>query len=533
MKKRSFILVCLIFFLIPCLTRANQAAKSPKLTVIIVADQFAYHYIEKLKNHFRFGIKEFLDYGICYQNAYHAHGNPETTPGHNSLSTGTLPKDHGLSGNSWINEDGEKIRYTNPTQTMVDGLSDQFIMKSTNDIKHHVFSFSLKQRSAMGTANKLGKALWLDMKNGGFVSSKEYFDQLPGWLQKFNKEHDTRKLNHVTWNSMYPHNSAAYNFPYIRNYDHSALDYSLIEKKKIPINETQSNNNGYADLYFKVPHSSQLIFNAAKACLDHHIQENQHDKLILWLLLSNLDFLCHYYGPDCFETIDLIYHLDKQIYDFMKYVRTKIDDQDIVWVFSADHGIQPIQEVVRKKGLKSARRIMAQPLLEEMNKLVKEKFNIENIVLSFDSAYFFLDHKKLGIQDEKTQGAIFSVLKKYLLKQEGIRHVWTKQELKKAHFEPWEKENFYKNQIYRNRIGDLICMPHPYCLITEYSTGCSHNTPYDYDTHVPLMLLRKGEKHKIINQKVWVTQLAATLARLLNISRPSASTCDFLPGIFD
>lgn len=523
----------LLFFLFVLTfpTKIFLQLSPPKITVVMIIDQFAYHYIEKLRNHFKYGLKEMLDSGICYENAYHAHGSPETAPGHQAISTGVLPKDHGISGNKWLDKEGKTIRFNSPMQTKVDGLSDQFVMLSTSDLKHHVYSFSLKDRAAIGTANKLGKALWYTDKAGGFVSSNDYFEELPAWLKTFNEEHDTRKIDHVTWKTLYSQDSPAYKFQFAKNYDYAVVP-SLIDREKISIKVDEESKDPHKNLYFKIPDSSKLIFDAAKACVENILENNEKDKILLWLSLSNLDLLVHFYGPDSIEAIDLIYQLDKQMHDFMNYLRTKIDDKDILFAFTSDHGIQPIQEIVQKKGLKNARRIMAKPLIKDMNEFIKEKYKIDDLVLKFSATYFFLDQKKLKELAKEKQQKILNDLKKHLLKQKGIRQVWTRDELKKAHFEPYEKESFYKNQIYRDRVGELICMPHPYCLISNYSTGCSHHTPYDYDTHVPLILYRKGIPHKIIREKVWIPQLPVTLARMMHVSRPSASTFNLLPGAF-
>ena len=93
-------------------------------------------------------------------------------------------------------------------------------------------------------------------------------------------------------------------------------------------------------------------------------------------------------------------------------------------------------------------------------------------------------------------------------------------------------ENFYKNQLYEGRSGDIICMPQPYCQITKYPTGTSHSSPYDYDTHVPLVLYQQGRfGRQTIRSKVWMQQLPITLAHILGVQRPSASTFATLPGI--
>ena len=75
---------------------------------------------------------------------------------------------------------------------------------------------------------------------------------------------------------------------------------------------------------------------------------------------------------------------------------------------------------------------------------------------------------------------------------------------------------------------------YPYVIITNFPTGLSHKTPYEYDTHIPLILYQAGQiEGKKIYQKVWGLQLANTLAQILRVQKPSASTFDALPGIFD
>ena len=114
-----FLIKIRTFFLLTLLvchyitTLANQSSdgtrkKIPQLTVIFVLDQFAYGYIPKLGKHFKHGLKELLTKGINYTQAYHAHGIPETTPGHHALSTGCMPKIHGAVLNQWVREDYKK-----------------------------------------------------------------------------------------------------------------------------------------------------------------------------------------------------------------------------------------------------------------------------------------------------------------------------------------------------------------------------------------------------------------------------------------
>lgn len=527
--------------------------KPPRLTVVIIIDQFAYHYLPKLKKHFRFGLHKLLRDGVCYQEAYHAHAIPETTPGHHAISSGILPKDHGAILNQWINEEYKKECYdidNDPkaevfkpcyarnsckppcgkscVKTMADGLSDQFILAPSQHINRKVFALSLKSHPAISTANRLGKPIWFDDVNGGFTSSKKYFSELPTWVTDFNREHKFSTLSNVCWQTMRRRQEACYNFADINNYDYAGYDFSLVTRPSIPIDRKAEKP---FELYLKTPMASLALVNLAKSCIAHNLKKRS-DHMILWLSLSTLDLAGHFYGPDSMEAIDTLYHVDKQIQDLMKFIAKKINLKDCLFVLTGDHGIPPMPELMQKRGIPNARRIMTQPLIDSMNKMIAQKYALNEIVKGFEPTYFVLNKQLLASLDTKQQEAVLSDLKKFLQNQEGIKRVWTVQELEEETFLPDQPESHYKTQMYNGRNGDLICMPQPYCQITNYPKGTSHLSPYEYDTHVPLVLYQKSRiEHKVINEKVWIPQLPVTLAHILRISPPSASTYQILPGL--
>lgn len=563
--------IILLFFLLGTTNTLLTAKKTkqptiPQVTVVMVLDQGAFSYFPKLAPFFKHGFKHLLDHGIVYENAHHAHGVPETTPGHHAISTGTLPKYHGATYNSWVNPDNfSSVKYecdTSPDaaildpnheaatktpaatfqpgcsarHTMVDGLSDQFIsMRNThpND-NYHVWALSLKAHPVISCANRLGKAIWFDQKRGGFTSSKKYFDQLPTWVTKFNKKRGFASMTSLHWKTVYPLNHAAYNFPDSRNYDYAGYPESMATATTINCGTSCNAGEQPFERYVKTPQSAQALFDLAKKCIDH-IADN--DRLLLWISISNLDLCGHIYGPDSLECIDIMYHLDRQIGDFMDFVNQEYGADNSLFALTADHGICPFPELTNKRGITLARRIMAPELIAGMNKLLQEKFGLENIVRSFEPTFFVLDQVQIKALDQEKQIKIIDELKQYLRAQPGIKKVWTFHELMQLPFEEDQFEQFYKNQLYKGRAGDLIVMCEPYCLLTKYAKGTSHSDPYEYNTHVPLMLLQKGRvdkkhvKNSLIKDKVWVPQLPISLAHIMGIARPSASPYKVLPGI--
>ena len=322
-------------------------ADRPQVTVIMVVDQFAAHYFSKLDCFFKYGIKNLLENGIVYQNANYPHAMPSTGPGHTALSTGSYPKDHGIVGNNWCTPQGISVACDDddlckaavinpvtgrcygygkgPGNIMVDSISDQFMMANQPDTPRSVFSLSLKSRSAICTSNKMGKAIWLDGKTGHFTSSKAYFNQLPGWLKHFNQQHNLGSLSKVHWPLMYKRNNPAYDFKNIDNYSFAqrpsiaGTTVSIDHHDKYPF-----------ALFDMTPAANQLIFDLATYCIKTQLQQNPCQELLIWVCLSSLDIVGHTYGPQSREAIDMIYHLDYQIQQFMNKLGTFL----IVLIFS-------------------------------------------------------------------------------------------------------------------------------------------------------------------------------------------------------
>src|SRR5437667_251810 len=89
--------IALVLFLFFSSThRLLSNNNSPKLTIIIVIDQFAYDYFYKLSPYFKHGLKYLIENAVVYTNAYHPHGYPATAAGHAALNTGAYAKDHGF-----------------------------------------------------------------------------------------------------------------------------------------------------------------------------------------------------------------------------------------------------------------------------------------------------------------------------------------------------------------------------------------------------------------------------------------------------
>ena len=494
-----------------------------------------------------YGLKVLLDKGVVYTNAYWPHGTPSTGPGHAALNTGVYGKDSGIVANSWFDGQGHKIECDDdksedsavfapdgfydhgksPRNIMVSGVSDSLAMQTQPCANTKVFSISLKSRAAIGMAgkDKKNQPIWFDPITGQMTSSKYYFDTLPDWVKKFNKTNQIIQSKSLRWDLLYPADSEYYCFEGIDSNESSRLNGTLIGKNCIDLNS----EDPYS-LFEKTPMANQMLFDCAKACIKANLGCNRDDRMLLWVSLSPLDKLAHVYGIKSRMIIDEIFHLDYQLKCFMHFVDRYIKRSDVLYVLTADHGMGPIPEKLVTQGY-PAFRTNSCDLEKEINKAIADKLGktIKTYIRT-PNVYFSKEFDEL---DKKQQQEVRATAKDILKHQVSVKNVWTNAELDALVTDQTQIESFFKNQRFAGRSGQLILQTAPFCQLTKYPGGTTHEGPYEVNTHVPLVIYRHTFfEHKMVNTKVSMLQLANTLAQALHIPKPAASTCKILPGLF-
>ena len=529
-----------------------QKSEIPPLVLAVVVDQFSYHELIKLKDYLAGGIGFMYHNGVTYENAYVPHGVPDTAVGHASLNSGALPKDHGIIGNYWYTRQEKLIQADEDTPAngavfkqdgtlypfgrsahniMVDTLSDQLMLRNSPQKRYAVVSMSFKSTAAVTLAGHLGMPIWFDEQTGRFTTSKAYASAIPTWVQKFNRAQkvDTRKT--VAWQLAYPETDAAYRYNNIKNYEFAG-SWGFSGKAKgvagtsVAIDPTTLQ---------QTPAGNELLTDLAIAALDEYADHQKPDHVLMWVSMSGPDKIGHPFGPDSLEKVDLLYHTDQDIKRLFDHATKRYGAGNVLLVVTADHGVMPIPEYVHNAGYTAAQRILIPTLIEQLNQFVQKKFGYKDFVRMIVSNNVYLDRDRFEQLDRKDRRTVLQAVKKYLMKIPGIKRAWTQYELAHAdlHMELHELAAFCKNQIEPTRSGQLYIQVSPYTLLTDAEFGASHASPYDYDTHVPLMIYQRGKfQKKRIMDIVWIQQVAPTLAYLLQVPRPSASTYNVLPGLF-
>ncbi len=112
----------------------------------------------------------------------------------------------------------------------------------------------------------------------------------------------------------------------------------------------------------------------------------------------------------------------------------------------------------------------------------------------------------------------------FILGFEGVAKTYPAWQLDATTFNQ-RPETFLQNGFYVQRSGDITVLLNPgWIEFYSSTTGTTHGTPYNYDTHVPLLWYGWHIKHGSSALPVNIIDIAPTIADLLNISQPNATT---------
>ena len=122
---------------------------------------------------------------------------------------------------------------------------------------------------------------------------------------------------------------------------------------------------------------------------------------------------------------------------------------------------------------------------------------------------------------------IFEIVEKYLPKVEGIESVVFKEDIinSKSEDKIVKRLQNMVHPIYTPEIFPIVT--HGYIYKNPYGTG--HDSPYDYDTHVPLIFAQEHFEPFMEKSLHATVDIAPTIAKRLGITNPEFVDGKVLP----
>lgn len=521
----------------------------PKLIVGIVVEQLRYDHIEKFRSYFEeAGIRLLLNEGTSYQNATYRYMLTQSAPGHATISTGAEPAVHGITSDNWYLSLKDELIYCtkdmevnpvggsyesglqSPINLLASTFSDELKMASNGESK--VYAVGLKDNSAILSAGHAADAaFWYDIVTGSWMSSTYYTDTLPGWVLDFNASgyvdsylngewtlsHDIKDyascvsdsnqyeigFDKVTW---FPYNLKKLSTS--KKFLSTAKDYSLLR-------ETPFGNSFTNQFALKLIEKEQLG------------QDDVTD--FLTICYSATDYIGHRFGPSSFEMADAIYRLDKDIEELLKYLNDNVGKRNVLVYFTAAHGVSEIP------GIREAYRIpagyfMQNQALQLLRSYLNAVYGEGNWVKGYSERQIFLNRE--FIEDAKLPlDEVQQKVARFLVQFTGVSAAYPYSAFETNDFESGNLERII-NSFSPQRSGDVIVMLNPGWVEKGDDYVTTHNSPYEYDTHVPLIWYGWSSNRATVTRQVNLTDIAATLSSLLKVPYPNACSGEPMVELF-
>jgi predicted AlkP superfamily pyrophosphatase or phosphodiesterase len=514
-------------------------AERPKLVVCVSVDQLCQDYLIRFADNFSptGGFRQVENQGSVYTQCHHRHAFTVTGPGHAVQLTGAYPNQHGIVGNNWFDRVTGKDVYccddpsvqllglpaakgVSPRKMLVETVGDVLKLASGNRSK--VFGVAIKDRVAMLMGgHSADAAYWLE--DNLWTTSTYYRKDLPGYLRVLNEPLTTEKFRGQSWELMLAKEKYHNNGPDKNTWENPPKGFTSEFPHKLP-QAGKLTPLEFGDLAVISPFGNEVTLEAAREVVVHEQLGKDAFPDLLCINLSSNDFVGHAFGPHSLEVEDMVYHTDRQLGEFFRFLDQQVGAGDWTFALTADHGVAPIVEYAQQLHLPAKRSALGK-LDDVKNRLeaaLRAQLGSEvadkPLIVKVEDYQVFLNRDHLlarGSRFVKAQ----QVVRDWLLDQPNVAAAFKRDELMK----PGEGKLFLQVQrtFHPRRSGDVLFVLEPYCV--PGAKGTTHGSPWHYDTHVPLLLLGKGVQRGKFDREVSPACIASTVAELIGVDYPSAN----------
>jgi predicted AlkP superfamily pyrophosphatase or phosphodiesterase len=538
-------LSAIIFFLILVLVKlSGQGAylppDKPKLVIGIVVEELNYNQLEKFHDKLsENGIKRLINEGTYFKNASYEYLLTQSAPGHATISTGAEPSFHGITSDDWyIPLKNEMINCTkdvnvnsvggsfesglhSPVNLLVSTFSDELAMASNKKAK--IFGIGLKESSAILSAGHAANAAyWFDNKTGTWMSSSYFIDTLPVWVNDFNAMKFSDTYLNSTWNLFRPAKDYVDCLPDSNSFEagFNNVNYFPYDLKKLRSKSVFSYKNDYS-LLRETPFGNSLTTDFAIRLLKNEHLGKDDVTDYLSICYSATDYIGHRFGPSSVEMGDAILRLDEDIKNLLMFLNDSIGKKNVLIYFTAAHGISEIPAVLEKNRIPSGY-FQQNQALQLLRSYLNAVYGEGDWVKGYSEKQVFLNRTliedaRLSLDDVQKKVA------RFLVQFTGVQAAYP--------YSAFEANDFGNGNLKRiinnfspQRSGDVIVILNPGWVEKETDYVTNYNSPYEYDSHVPLIWYGWTVNRATVTRQVNMTDIAATLSTLCKVPYPNACT---------
>lgn len=533
MAKKFFILLVFVFTVNFIFAQHTKKAVKPKLVIGLVVDQMRWDYLYRYNDLYTSGgFKRLMNEGFSCDHTLIPYLPTYTAPGHTCIYTGTVPAIDGIVANDWYDKTTQKNMYCvsdssvntvgstseegkmSPRNLLVTTIGDE--LRLSTNFRSKVIGVSLKDRaSIMPAGHAANAAYWFDDIAGKWISSTYYQNKLPDWVIKQNKNSFPDEAMSKDWNTLLPMNQYIQSMGDNEKYEgHISGENSVT----FPHHLSQIATEKYAAFKF-TPASMTYTFDMAKAAIKNEKLGVGNFTDMLTISISTTDYVGHAFGPNSIEAEDTYLRLDKDIADFLNYLDASVGKGNYVLFLTADHGVEHIPGFLEEHHIPGGV-YNTMELSKNLEQKIENVFGLKDVIIKIQNSQVYVDDeviKKAGKDVEAVNKEIID----FLNQQSVIEYAFATKDLATTTI-PEPVKKMLINGYNQKRSGQIGYIPLP-GYIYGGQTGTTHGAWEPYDAHIPLIFYGTNIKPGKTNRKTYMTDIAPTIAALLNIQMPSGN----------
>jgi hypothetical protein len=199
-------------------------------------------------------------------------------------------------------------------------------------------------------------------------------------------------------------------------------------------------------------------------------------------------------------------------------------------VLTADHGVAPLPERVAAFNRDIPAGRIDWP---ELNRLVEGALSAafgvppDGALWTVRDSYGYRLVPATLVAGNVAASAAQMVVKAAVLRSRQVAFAWTRDELLGGTLSDGLYLAEWRLSFNPVRSQDVVLTPKPY-IVDRVPTGSNHGTPYDFDSHIPLVWYGAGIKPVIRIERIGSDTIAPTLTTLLGVPRPPEARADSL-----
>ena len=511
-EKAAFtVLVAALFLFNPIFARGQ----TPRLLVVIVAEQFRADYLDRYRAGFGSGgFERLLAEGAWFRRCRYHHQATLAAPGAAVLSTGAYAEMNGIVADAWYDVEQQRLvgaaesaassastdapnQIVSPGNLIGSTLADE--LRLGTDGQSRVISISGRPEpgALLGGRGPAG-CYWM-AGDGRFHTSSYYADATPEWVDAFNKEYPPSRHVGAAWKAV----GADQNSPALRVLGAGGSDGA----------------ESFWPLYRASPFAiADTLAFADRAIAEGRLGLGAYPDL-LFVNLSAPAYLALETGAESPLMRDLVLHLDKSLEAFLTKLDERIGAGNFGIAFTSTHGIPPLPSSARIRGVPSGR-VSGPDLVDAMNAALAKQFGPRVFVEKYVYPFVYLSADARG-RTSAERSLIVRAAGEAASKLAGVAGYYSPL----ASSAPAALADVLRHTWNGKRSGSLMLVYEPF-FVESYGDGrgTAPGSPYSYDTDVPLILYGRRIRPGAYESDIDASSIAPTPAALLRIAAPSGAT---------